>query len=217
MKSRTADSVIFTSLFLCLSFMLWNSTLPQCASAASQPEILDQAHKDYVSGQSLIEVIGHALETARASEITPENLAASLAETLMRDGLAMKREGPDLAHDISVAFLKSCIATNLDIPTTLRTIAQMIKGIRTASAASGLDQNLIRTGIERGLLESAGTQELGDQLVRVVDSAFQEDVAETYTVPGGRGRTPEAPRETPPGVSASYDAVASPSRAESTQ
>lgn len=160
-------------------------------SAATQAEIVAQATAEYAAGRSIQDVVAHALAAAAASDIAFDSLAPALAESLMQAGIQSEAEGISLSGQITSAMLSALMAQGADNPTVLRTVSQMVEGIRAASDRAGLNADAVRAQIGSVLSAVGGTGEFGTQLVQVLNAAYSEAHAETYTTP---------PRQSPPPV-----------------
>jgi hypothetical protein len=173
-----------------------------------------QATKDFAAGQSLQDVMAHALSSAAGSDVAFDNLAAALAESLMQAGIKNGADGVVLAGQIASAMLYALNANGADTATTLRTISQMVEGIRAAADRNGLKEkeDLVRSEIDKVLIAAASSGELGEQLVKVVDAAYAEKHAETYTAPPApkvQPPPPPAPSPIAANVSNAFDPTAS--------
>ena len=144
------------------------------ANANAQADIVAQATKDFAVGQSLQDVMAHALASAAGSGVAFDNLAATLAESLMQAGIKNGADGVVLAGQIASAMLYALTASGADTATTLRTISQMVEGIRAAADRNGLNADAVRSQIDTALIAAASSSELGQQLVQVVDAAYTQ-------------------------------------------
>jgi len=159
------------------------SLFATAANAEPQADIVAQATADYAAGQSLQDVITHALASATAAGVALENLAPALAETLMEAGIKNGADGVVLAGQVAEAMLCALTGSGTDTANTLRAISQMVEGIRAAADRHGLNAELVRGEINKDLSASACAGELGVQLAQVVDAAYLQAHAETYTAP----------------------------------
>jgi len=160
------------------------SLFATAANAEPQADILAQATADYAAGQSPQDVICHALASATASGVALDNLAPALAESLMEAGIKNGADGVLLAGQVASGMLCCTLtASGNDTATTLRTISQMVEGIRAAADRHGLNADSVHSQIDTDLSASACVGELGVQLVQVVNAAYLQAHAETYTAP----------------------------------
>ncbi len=178
--------------FFC-AVILSCSLFATAANADAQADIVAQATKDYAAGQSLQDVISKALSSAAASDVAPDNLAAALAESLLQAGIKNGADGVALAGQIASTMLCALTAGGTDTVTTLRTISQMVEGIRAAADRNGLNADAVRSQIDTDLIASACAGELGEQLAQVLDAVYKKKHAETYTAPPAPTVTPPSP------------------------
>ncbi|MDR3568431.1 MAG: hypothetical protein P4L43_10425 [Syntrophobacteraceae bacterium] len=185
--------VLSWSLFTCVA-----SAAPAPGPTA-QNDIIAAAKAAYVSGQSLDAVIAQALKSAAAAGVYVPDMAPALAETLMETGIAQKQDGAALACQISTAMYAALAARGSDNATIFRTMAQTVEGIRAAADRNKLDAVAMQASINACLASVGG--DLSTQLAQVVNQAYSQTHAETYTAPGtnggaglnGGGSPPSAP------------------------
>jgi hypothetical protein len=196
---------------LFLAAMLVSTLYLPAANAATQAEIVAQAQAAYTSGQNLNGVISQAINSALSSGISLPDIAPALAETLMQAGIQNGADGVALAGQVASAMLYALTAIGTDTATTLRTISEMVEGIRAASDRNGLNADAVRSQIDTVLIAAASSGELGVQLVRVVDAAYAQTHAETYTAPPGPRAQgpPSAPASVGANVANAFNPTAS--------
>jgi len=176
------------------------------ANADTQGDIVAQATKDFAAGQSLQDVMAHALSSAAGSDVAPENLAAALAGSLMQAGITNGADGVVLAGQIISAMLSALAAGGADTDTKLRTLAQMVEGIRPVSDSNGLNADAVHSQI----IAAASSGDLGEQYAQVVNDAWTGR-ADTYTtLPAPKVQPPPpAPSPIAANVSNAFDPTAS--------
>jgi hypothetical protein len=177
-------------VFLAASLLSW-ALLTCAASAAPAPaattqrDIIAGAKAAYALGQSLNAVIAQALKAASAAGVYVPDMVPGLAETLMQTGIDQKRDGVALSGQIASATYSALAAQDADNATILRTMSQTVEGIRAAADRNKLDTAAVLAQINSSLASVGGT--LSTQPSQVVNQAYSQAHAETYTAPGTNG------------------------------
>lgn len=192
-REKCKVMVMSLMVFSFALFLLANSVY-----ADSQEDIVAQAVAAVAAAPPnnipLGSIISNAFNEAAASGIPFEDMSAALAEALMDAAMQRGTPGMTAVYQISGSVLGALTAAGTDEATALRTISGMVQGIRAAADRTDLDSDAVRNGIISFLTAAPGGGELATQLAQVVDAAYSQPHAETYTNPP----TPPVAKTPPP-------------------
>jgi len=160
---------------LCLALALALCLVPALSQAVTQGQTLALAKQNLTDGMPVDQIVGQALSGWSEGGLAPVDVIAPLAESLLENGIAAGKDGVRYAGAIVCAVLDWSIANNLPMADMARNVSQAVLGIRASLNRHGdLDPEKIKEEIKN-------CPAMDDVMRRVVDAAYDEVVAATYT------------------------------------